>query len=277
MKLRGNKIKVIASLGLAILVLSRVQQAHADTSLIYAVDHNTAAGGVYARSGPHTDATQHIPGYGAYPGDEVQLICGVTDGDPVGPYNNRTWHFISDLSNPGEGNFWLNDHYLNTPNAPGNLAPGEEECSDQNIANPEYYRTAAVNWALDHAEDTQTHDEECAYFVSQALWAGGLQQTDQWNGQGGYRTGNPLHGNLPAYFSGTETANVAPDLIQYLRQNYSTDWKYLGSMNASNNNVPEAQPGDIIAYSWHGDGHIDHLAFIVGAAADDSEYPLVAE
>src|SRR5581483_7116290 len=117
MKLRGNKIKVIASLGLAILVLSRVQQAHADTSLIYAVDHNTAAGGVYARSGPHTDATQHIPGYGAYPGDAVQLICGVTDGDPVGPDDDRSSHFSSAVSNPGQGNFWLDEHYLNPPDA----------------------------------------------------------------------------------------------------------------------------------------------------------------
>ncbi len=91
----------------------------------------TAAGGVYSRLTPHTADTPRIPGVGVYPGDVVTLKCGVTDGDPVGPYNNQTWHYVHDNSRPNEPDFWVNDHYLNTPNAANQLAPGETACPNE--------------------------------------------------------------------------------------------------------------------------------------------------
>jgi hypothetical protein len=286
MKLVGSKI--VTALGLAILALAAAgfgmlqgaRTAHAGPSQVYTVDKNTAAGGVYARFGPHTNATMRINGFGVYPGQTVMLLCGVTDGDPVGPYQNKTWHFVADLSNPGESNFWLNDHYVDSPNVANQLAPGESKCANEstnplapNIPNPEYNRTAAVNWALAHAKDPQTNGEECAKFVSEALWSGGLPQTpgtSGWNNQNGYWSRG-------TWFPGTVTANAAQPLLDYLEQHFSTQWISLGRMNAGNNNIPQAQIGDIIAYSWKGNGTIDHLAFIVGFAEKNSEYPLVAE
>jgi hypothetical protein len=53
-------------------------------------------------------------------------------------------------------------------------------------------------------------------------------------------------------------------------------------MNAGNNDIPLAEPGDIIAYSWGGEDangryQIDHLAFVVGASDTDAYYPTVVE
>lgn len=281
-------LTVLALGGVALGALKIVTSgtAKAASTLEYRVDPTNAATGVYARYGPHVNDTNRVNGYGVYPNETVALLCGVTDGDPVGQYANTTWHFVTDLSNPGEGNFWIADHYLDTPNVASQLTPGESLCPNESsnpvaaqptLLNPEYDRSAAVNWAIDNAEDPQTADEECAKFVSEALWAGGLPQTSQWNGQGGYWSGNPLHLNLSAYFTGTKTANTVPNLIQYLEKNFSTEWIPLGHMSAGNNDVPRAEVGDIIAYSWGGKGTINHLAFIVGFAKNNPEYPLVAE
>lgn len=110
---------------------------HADGNPVYTVDPVAAAGGVYARYLPHTADTTSTPGYGAYPYDQVELLCGVTDGDPVGPYNNHTWHYVEDLNNTGEGPFWLNDHYVDSPQPANQLAPGELICwSDTNPLGP---------------------------------------------------------------------------------------------------------------------------------------------
>ncbi len=285
-------IKTVARLALFILVLSgagfgllqEARTAHADSNLVYTVDNNTAAGGVYARWEPHSADTNQIDGFGVYPGDQVQLLCGITDGDPVGQYNNTTWHFVIDLSRPNEGGFWLNDHYVDSPDQAGQLAPGETQCADESIdpmqgngdtppQNSTYDRKAAVDWAKAHAEDPQTNGEECTKFVSEALWAGGLPQTDEWSNNGWYPSGKPI----PTIFIGTKTANAAPLLKAYLEQHYSVHWIPLHQVPASNEDLPQAEPGDIIAYSWHGDGNIDHLSFVVGDDPSDPNLPLVAE
>ncbi|HLX39435.1 MAG TPA: hypothetical protein VKR42_02845, partial [Ktedonobacteraceae bacterium] len=136
-----NLMKITARVLLAMVVLcgfldamelATSRTAHADTTPQYTVDPTTAAGGVYARYGPHINDTQRTVGYGVYPNQVVALLCGVTDGDPVGEYQNTVWHFVSDISNPGEGNFWLSDYYVDTPNLTANqLAPNESTCADE--------------------------------------------------------------------------------------------------------------------------------------------------
>src|SRR6266568_2530120 len=102
--MRSRSSKIVTALGLIMLALAAAgfgllngaRIAHADTNQVYTVVENYAAGGVYARYGPHTNATNRINGYGVYPGQTVKLLCSVTDGDPVGLYQNKTWHFIAD-------------------------------------------------------------------------------------------------------------------------------------------------------------------------------------
>jgi hypothetical protein len=124
-----------------------------------------ASGGVYARNSPHTNDTERINGKGIYPGDIVRLICGVTNGDPVGEiHHNTTWHKIINESRPDQGQFWENDHYFNTPNKPGELAPGEKDCNEvpsgeqtseksQPIIQPCYYNMKAPNTNLTFSYD----------------------------------------------------------------------------------------------------------------------------
>src|SRR6266571_1630609 len=131
-------VLVLATLLLGVATLGSVQVAHlahADTNLVFKVDATTAAGGVYARFGPHTSNTTRTNGYGVNPNQFVKLLCGVTDGEPVGPYQNKSWHFVSDLSNSDEGNFWLNDHYIDSPNVANQLVPGESTCPNES-SNP---------------------------------------------------------------------------------------------------------------------------------------------
>jgi hypothetical protein len=293
MKLVGSKI--VTTLGLALLVLGAAglgilrgeHTVHADTNQAYTVDANTAAGGVYARYGPHTNDTNRVNGYGVYPSETVMLLCGVTDGDPVGDFNNTTWHFITDESNPGEGDFWVNDHYLDTPYSPGQLAPGEAQCpnessdpttSTSNELQPaesiptfiSYDRDAAKAFALAHAEDKPPDAGSCMWFVSQALAAGNFPQTSTWNlGFIGIKK------DLTARY-GTDAARIVPDFMQYALTLPYVQVEYLGHMSSGNNNVPDAKPGDIIIYDWEGDGIPDHADVVVDHAKHNPQYPLVS-
>lgn len=127
-------LTILALGGMAIgtLKTGTPKVAKAASPLEYTVDPTNAAGGVYARYGPHIDDTNRVNGYGVYPNEVVELLCGVTDGDSVGQYSNTTWHFVTDLSNAGEGDFWVSDHYLDTPNGAGQLTPGESLCPNEN-------------------------------------------------------------------------------------------------------------------------------------------------
>ncbi len=123
---RTTLLIVLLGAAFTIVRTPNAPTAHADGYPEYTVD-----AAVYARFTPNTDDTSRTPGYGVYPGDTVALLCGATDGTPVGPYINQTWHFVTDLNNPGEGNFWLNDHYVDSPNIAGQLAPGEAVCPNE--------------------------------------------------------------------------------------------------------------------------------------------------
>jgi uncharacterized protein YraI len=85
-----------------------------------------ADGGVYYRRSPDWSDTPKTPGSGVYNGDQVVLICGAM-GDSIGPYNNKAWSKVRNLSRPvGEG--WVNEHFIND-GAPSNSFPaGEPMC-----------------------------------------------------------------------------------------------------------------------------------------------------
>ncbi|HVB22292.1 MAG TPA: hypothetical protein VNG51_10130 [Ktedonobacteraceae bacterium] len=128
-------LAALALTGGGVAMTLKAQTARADSLPVYTVTDN-AAGGVWARQSPHTIDTLEITGDGVYPGDQVELICGVTNGDPVGPFNNTTWHYINDDTRPSEGQFWVADHHLNTPNPPSQMTPGEVPCGTNNTAVP---------------------------------------------------------------------------------------------------------------------------------------------
>ncbi len=118
-----------------------------------------------------------------------------------------------------------------------------------------YDRTAAVDWALANAQDPQGSGELCTWFVSEALWAGGLPQTSTWQ-------------------QGTYAATYVQGLVNYLAANYPVSWINITG-DLTTNAVPQAEPGDIIVYSWNGNSTLNHMAFVVGIASGD--YPEVSE
>lgn len=85
-----------------------------------------ADGGVYYRNSPSWSDTSRTPGVGVYNGDRVRLICGAY-GEPVGPYANRWWSYVENLSR-AVGTGWVNAHFINDEAAPSTPSPGESAC-----------------------------------------------------------------------------------------------------------------------------------------------------
>jgi hypothetical protein len=257
----------------------------AQADQLYTVEHTEI--GVYARHSPHQNDTDRIPGQGAYDGDKVKLICGVTNGDPVGPYNNHTWHKVQDLTRSALGNIWINDHWLNTAVKANELVPGETVCEEggdngsSNLGGQElqpatpvspfvsYDRGATERWALAHATDVPPDAGSCTWFVSQAMAAGGFPQTVAWNlGFQGVKRYSLRYG--------TDATRITPDFMTYMQTLPYVEVESLGHMSAGNNDIPDVKPGDVVIYDWQDDGVADHADVVTGLSADDPEYPLVS-
>jgi hypothetical protein len=254
--------RLVAALAAILAVLAVViavpRTARAGTGLRYQVvdADNAHDGGVYYRNSPHWTDTQRTTGVGGYYGETVELVCGAW-GDAVGPYANRRWHLVDNISRPSAGRGWLPDRYLNTPNVANQATPGEPECGSRPVtANASYNRTAAIRWALAHAQDPQANGTLCTWFVSNALWVGGMPKTAGWQ-------------------PGTYSSTWVEGLADYLRAHASVSWMDITS-NLATNAVPDAVPGDIIVYDWNDGGTTyDHMSFVVDIAS--GQYPEVAE
>jgi putative amidase-like protein len=231
-----------------------------------------AEGGVYYRESPSWDNTKRIPGVGVYNGDQVELLCGAM-GDSVGPYGNRAWSKVRNLTRPQIGAGWVNEHFINDGATANSFVSGEPMCggggSGEFLA--AFDRGATVRWANAHARDTPPHPASCTWFVSQALWAGGLPKTDAWTSSGS-------HGRFQKR-PGTVAAWAVPDFVNYILQQYPRST--FTQLNLRGNKVPAAQPGDVIAYDWYGKSstrnrsNLQHLSVVTGIAR--GEYPTVSE
>ncbi|MEO9322253.1 amidase domain-containing protein [Nocardioides sp. C4-1] len=215
-------------------------------------------------------------------GTELSVDC-VSYADTIGGTDPAWLHITSPT--PG----WVADFYVDTLWSSDNtlVQQGLPECgtSSEQPAIPDdgsydsgtgvptisapYDRDAAAQWALEHATDVQNvFFPGCTWFVSQALWAGGLPQTEQWNG-------SDSHGRLN-HLPGTVAATAVDDFIDNLRSTYPlTTETYLSADAFRANAVPEAEVGDIIAYDWDDNSDFDHLAIVTSIA--EGSYPEVAE
>lgn len=131
-------------------------------------------------------------------------------------------------------------------------------------------RSAAVAYALAHAQDNEPFPAGCTYFVSRSLFAAGIPENPGWNLNGS-------HGEI-WYFTqrpGTPAATAVGPFLDALVGTYPGT--SITPLSMAQNNVPQAQVGDLIAYDWNGDGVYDHLAIITGFSADNPQYPLVSE
>lgn len=124
-------------------------------------------------------------------------------------------------------------------------------------------RSAAVSWAIkNYKAKERFRGNDCTWFVSQALWAGGVKKSSAWNGP-------------------EDVAAINANAFK----NYVRD-KGLGTVKEvrwSDNTAGRAALGDVIAYDWfnaktgttRADGTIDHLAIVTKLNAQG--YPSVTQ
>lgn len=253
--------------------------AQAESSHTYTIE-NTDGDGVWLHGDPglgdEGDLITVVP-----EGTRVTADCYVND-TPVGEKNNPAWlritydgkrGFISDTFTSSR---WNKD---NTLHDQGLTFCGEEAQGGQGSENEppadimtsvSYDRDAAVRWANEHYDDVPPYDAPCTWFVSNALWAGGLpRDPGRWTDEG-----------VTKYKVQTRPGTKAAWSVQHFL-NYM-DYKYplsrfvrLDSDDFRNNRVPNADPGDVIIYDWEDDGDYDHATFITNMAS--GEYPEVTE
>lgn len=131
-----------------------------------------------------------------------------------------------------------------------------------------YDRQKAVKWALDNVNTAPRFKQDCTWYVSQALWKGGLPESDLWKSS-----------NKPFWFNPPKASANANEFKEYLvnKAKYAT----IRELSWSQNDVPEAEVGDIILYDLNEpdgdagpvDGFVDHAVIITGFSG---KYPLVS-
>jgi len=137
-----------------------------------------------------------------------------------------------------------------------------------------FNRQAAVSWAYAHVNDKESfHPEDCTWYVSQALWAGGLPTSSDWKG----KTFNFDKLASRRHYPGPTKAAVNAQRFR----NYVTGSAKLATITPiawSDNTAGGAQVGDVIAYDWDSpgpDGSIDHVALVTSIKPNG--YPLVSQ
>lgn len=124
-------------------------------------------------------------------------------------------------------------------------------------------RSAAVSWAVKNYQAKERFPgNDCTWFVSQALWAGGVTKSSSWNGPEDVAAIN------------------AQAFTTYVRDKGLATVK---EVRWSDNTAGRAALGDVIAYDWfnkktgttRADGIIDHLAIVT--RLDARGYPSVTQ
>ena len=78
----------------------------------------TLPDGVWFRRSAHISDTDRVIGHGVYMGNAVHVLCYLF-GDAVGPYSNRLWYYVSNITHPTLPDDttpnvgFLNAHYIN--------------------------------------------------------------------------------------------------------------------------------------------------------------------
>lgn len=204
---------------------------------------------------------------------------------------DTVWDYGTNLATGHQG--YVADKGTDTPATMGDepaqlTALGIPQCgSDSSIqefdTSSGYNAQGAANWALAHAKDRQPYsptDEDCTWFVSQAaIEGGGLLEDDQFNLHDRYGHPHIPGTNIGSGAVGTTDTWLAPKFIEYILKKYpQSTWQEL---QFSQNNQPDARPGDIIAYGWDDSGKgspygIDHLAMVVDDAPN-TQYPEISQ
>ena len=117
---------------------------------------------------------------------------------------------------------------------------------------PGYSAGAAVNWALNHYNDIDSkltgkgywsEGGDCANFVSQCVYMGGIDMKNEWYSNGYWRVWDPF------------TWIRAHELYEYMVE--------LGGKSINNPKASDLSIGDLIFYKTREDGKMHHSAIVV--------------
>lgn len=256
------------------LALEAAPAAAATTSSVHHV-YNTSGDGLWL----HPDSpTKHSKlSDWMQDGTEFDITCWKYGDDVEG---DAVWDEGTNVTTGHTG--VAADKYIDTDTTLGNEGPqltaqGVSECgstannsgaeSQRTPPSGEYNRQAAADWALAHAEDPQVYNtDECTWFASQVLWAGGIPKTSAWTDQGTHGHLHPVPGTVDAWVPGSLKDYL---LARYPESTYT-------ELNFGQNSQPNAKPGDVIFYDWETDGMLDHTTIVVDDAPG-TQYPEIAE
>jgi uncharacterized protein YraI len=224
--------------------------------------------GLNARSGPGTG----YPVVGTLSnGQPIDIACQ-TKGSLVGVGLPGTPTDVWDRLTNG---WYIADYYTSTPGLAGGYTAGIPQCGIDRPA-PSYNRGAAVDWAIRNYNKPNGswlwyNGNDCTYYVSQALWAGGIPRTADWTGNSrdpsrlASRWWNP---------GATRAAAHADKFKNYVVTHGIATIK---EVRWADNTAGGAQMGDIIGYDWNNgaDGVLDHLAIVT--SRNQHGYPSVSQ
>jgi hypothetical protein len=200
-------------------------------------------------------------------GTDFLIGCWTTGAPVTGPYGtSEIWY-----STPNDGPGWVTDAVIWT----GSNDPVTAQCDAVAVEQPAaprvYSPLNAAAWARDHAFDTPLFEAgDCTWFVSQALWAGGLPRTADWT----HDSEDPDKTTRGFHPGPTPAARLADKLFYYLIDN---EIGQVEKIEWSDNTAGGAEIGDLIFYDLqiYGKYDIDHAAIVTGFNADG--YPLVTQ
>lgn len=128
-----------------------------------------------------------------------------------------------------------------------------------------FERLNTAKAALKFLDTGYTFPNDCTYFVSQALWDGGLPSTADWTP----RTSDQSKlASKNVYNPGPSKAAANADIFtKYMQQ---SGMAVVKPITWSDNSTAGAELADVIAYDWNNgaDGVIDHLALITSFTND---------
>lgn len=231
--------------------------------------------GLNAHNGP---GTGYASVGGLSNGQAIDISCQ-TKGTLVGVGLPGTPTDVWDRLTNG---WYITDYYTSTPGLGGSYTPGIPQCGSALPApspTPRsiYNRTAAKNWALSNYNNWNGsllfyRGDDCTYFVSEALWAGGLPKTADW-------TNNSTDPSklLWAHVWNPGPTKDATDADMFKNYVVNSGIATIKEISWSDNTAGGAQIGDIIGYDWNGpaDGILDHLAIVTDF--NSQGYPLVSQ
>ena len=195
-------------------------------------------------------------------GAQIKLGCWSPGGEAKGPYGKSTiWYRVIGRSG------YISDAMVYT----GSDDPVTQKCSNTLAPPNSYNREAAANWATANVYGDHRYSDrqggDCTWFASQALWAGSVPQTRDWTSDPEFGSDEP-----------PRSARVADDFKNYLVN--ESAFATIKELSWTQNDVPEAELGDLIVYDLHGpkeqagaDGVIDHVMVITKFSG---QYPEVS-